>query len=357
MAGGFDIAVCGSTPLAKLLAGIVAAEGKRVCLIGDSWSPYRLMRRIDLSVMPVTRPETWALLKKSGAETLKLLGGFGRGLYERVDPLFVAETSANTDRLGHMRWTAVGFGFAAERAIDRTITEIGAIVRIRDAAMLAGGRAETALEVWLDKSEVRRLASDGAEVSLRRDGSATITASGASFDVPTIILADSAAILRHLPPADYHRLLDIVPMTSLITEPAKPLSATLVDYLDRGLTVHQRALKGGVAVLCEGSPETALPRAGAILAGLGRLRRAGQAAYRDVQTTDRAPLIGKVGKSRATIVAGLGVSGAFLAPAVARYLLGTASDEERAYFEPRDVSRAGNRQSVAESAPLAETAA
>src|SRR5262245_40512173 len=145
--GTFDYAVFGASPFALLLAGqLKSAHGKRVALVADTWSPYRLPRGFDLSVMPATRPETWAQLKAGAAETLKLLGTIGKGLYERVDPLFVAERGATADYLGHMRWIALGLGFAAERASDRAVSADGTICRVRDAAMLVGGRIEPALE-------------------------------------------------------------------------------------------------------------------------------------------------------------------------------------------------------------------
>ena len=136
----FDYAVCGNSPFATLLAGLLASvHGRSVCLVGDPWSPYRLVRHHDIAVMPATRPETWSLLRSSGAAAGKLVGSIGRGLYERVDPLFVAETPAQASYLGHMRWMAAGFGLAAERVVDRTLTDpIGKVAaQVGEAAGLA----------------------------------------------------------------------------------------------------------------------------------------------------------------------------------------------------------------------------
>jgi hypothetical protein len=353
---GYDVAVCGSSPFAMLLAGQLATlHGKRVCLVGDPWSPYRLARRVDLSVMPATRPETWSLLKAGGAETLKLLGGIGRGLFERVDPLFVAETPAEVNYLGHMRWMAAGFGFAAERAVDRAITATGAICRIRDAAMLVGGKAEPALEAWLGKSGIRRAALQHATLTARRDGTASLTLDGQAVEAATVVLADDAAILAHLPPAERHRLLGVLPATSLLTDPAKPLGAALIHYLDRGVTLHQRGTKGSIAAIAGGEPETATARIAAGFAGQGTLRRSGQTQFRTIETTDGAPFIGRTGKSRWLLVAGLGMSAAFLAPAVARLLAGTPGDDEARWFAARDPGKAAQRPAIAESIGAAAT--
>ncbi len=53
-----DFAVFGGTPLARLLAGLLAAKhGRRVVFVGESLSGYRLPRSIDLTVAPLTRPK------------------------------------------------------------------------------------------------------------------------------------------------------------------------------------------------------------------------------------------------------------------------------------------------------------
>ncbi|HHY49208.1 MAG TPA: hypothetical protein GYA10_05620 [Alphaproteobacteria bacterium] len=352
----YDYAICGATTFAGLLAGQLAtAHGKRVCLVGEAWSPYRLTRGIDLSVMPATRPETWIMLKRSGAETLKVLGSIGRGLYERVDPLFVADLPASADYLGHMRWVALGLGFAAERAVDRTIVEHGAICRIRDAAMLVEGKAEPAIEAWLARAGVGRLAANAA-ITVRKDGVASIAHAGETSEAQTIILADDEALLGRLAPGERHRLLTVAPRTSLLADIGRPLGNALIAYLDRDTVLRQRAGKGPVLALAAGEPDHALPRIASCLVAQGHPRRAGQARFLTVGTRDGAPLIGRMGKGRFTAIAGLGFSAAFLAPLVARCIAGAAADEERAWFEARDVTHAGNRQSVAELVPAAELA-
>ena len=66
-----DFVVVGSTPLARLVAGLLASvHGKTVVFSGESQSGYRLPRGLDLSVAPITRPETWALLKAVLPESL-----------------------------------------------------------------------------------------------------------------------------------------------------------------------------------------------------------------------------------------------------------------------------------------------
>ena len=128
----YDYLVLGSTPLAGLLAGLLAVEHKRrVCLVGDPFSPFRLQRSIDISIAPVTRPETLLLLKRAAAETSKLVASWGKGLISRVDPLLVAETAESIAALGHFRHLAIGLGYAVEPVADRAIAEGTRACRIR----------------------------------------------------------------------------------------------------------------------------------------------------------------------------------------------------------------------------------
>ena len=282
---------------------------------------------------------------------MKLIGSIGRGLYERVDPLFVAETPAQASYLGHMRWMAAGFGLAAERVVDRTITDTGSICRIRDVPMLVSGKAEPALDAWVAKAGARRALPQDTVLAPRRDGSAAITIDGRTVEAAAVVLADDAAILSLLPPGDRPRLFEIVPTTSLVTDPApKPLAAAFVHYLDRGVTLHQRGGKGAVTAIATGDTDSADARIGASLSGQGALRRMGRASFRRIAVADGAPLLGRVGKSRWIVAAGFGDNAAFLAPAVARHLAGAASDDEGRYFAARDPARAAQRAAVAEAA-------
>jgi hypothetical protein len=347
--GPLGYAVFGASPFALLLAGLLRVHGKSVCLVGDPWSAYRLPRGFDVSVMPATRPETWALLKRGAAETTRLLRSVGKNLYERVDPLYVAETEASADYLGHMRWVASGLSFEAERTADRAIAAEGAIYVIRDAAMLTGGRIEPVLEDWLDRLEVKRLPARATTLSFPRQAPAAITFGEMALEAETVVLADDEAILMRLGGTERHALLSAAPRVSLVTEPARPLSAPLIHYFDRDVILHQET-QGAISAIASGEADAALPRIAASLSAAGRLRRAGQTLIHTVGTTDGAPLIGRMGRGKATVIAGLGPSAAFLAPIVARVLANSASDDEARYFELRSTSKPAGRRLVVEAA-------
>jgi len=345
----FDFAILGSTPLAGLIAGLLAADhGKRVCLVGEPWSAFRLPRSYDVSVAPATRPETWALLRVVSIETTKLVATLGRGLTERIDPLFIAETPASIDALSHMRHVATGYGYAVERVADRAIAATGAAWRVRDAVLLVGGRVEPAIEAWLDHLYVRRFPAETTAVTLRRDGSARLMAGNAPVDAAQAVLAEDAAILRYLDPDERDRVLRQHNLTAILSEPAKPLAAPLINYLDRDVVLLQRGKGGGILAMAGGAEEEAGLRAGASIGASGPLKRAGQASFKCLVTTDGAPLVGPAKGLRATVVAGFGSTGAFFAPALARHLAGAAGEAEKAWLAAREPSRGNARQLVAD---------
>ena len=345
----FDFAVFGSTPLAGLLAGLLTAEHhKRVCLVGEPWSPFRLPRSYAVSVAPATRPETWALLNALSVETMRLLATLGKGLTERFDPLAVAETTASINALLHMRHMAAGYGYAAERVADAPLIGAGLVLRLRDVAMLVDSRAGPAIGAWLDRLGVRRLAPEATGVVLRRDGTARLTAGDATVDAAQAVLADNSAILSHLDPDERDRALRQRRVTVVLSEPAKPLAAPLMSFLDRDVVLLQRSRGEGILALAGGPEDDAMARIGACIRSSRPLKRVGQASFRALVTTDGAPLVGPAKGLRAVVIAGFGATGAFFAPALARHLVGAASETEKAYLSAREPSRGNARQLVAD---------
>ena len=70
-------------PSSYLIAGLLPRDhGKRVVLVDERLSPFQLQRGIDLSVAPITRPETWALLRDTTPETVGVLAGVRTGVEE-----------------------------------------------------------------------------------------------------------------------------------------------------------------------------------------------------------------------------------------------------------------------------------
>jgi len=319
----FDFAVIGSTPLALLLAGLLSGRhGRKVCMVGESYAPYRLPRGFDLSVAPMTRPETWALLASSAPETVKLIAKVaGKRVYERLDPLFVAETTAGRDALGHIRNMAVGFGHAVEPQMGKTLPDGATGSRFRDAIFLHRPALAAALWPWLQACGVHHVT---AEAPAR-----------AEF---TVVVNDAAALELGAQP------LRPAPAISLATGAVERLPARLTAFLDRGLVLRQ-GQGGGIVAIVSGDGEDAAGQLGSVVQGPAR--RTGEAAFVRATTADGAPVIGLVSPNT-FVIAQLGLAGAFLAPPIARFLAGTASAEEAEWIEAR--GPLADRSAVAEFA-------
>ena len=301
-------------------------------------------------VAPVTRPETLALLKRVAAETTRLVNGWGKGLVSRVDPLFVAETPASIAALGHFRHLAVALGYAVEPIADRNIAE-GLMLRVRDMQMLGHGRLEPALEAWLAQHEVRHLDRAETELTLRKDGTARIVHDGHTAEAGQVILAGDDAVLEHLPEELADRSLEAVPGSAMLLEAVKPLPAPYVSFLDRGVVLGQDG-KVSVSALVSGNPATARARLGSAAGKAGALRLAGETVVGSLRTADGAPFIGQARGQRTNVIAGLGPTAAFLAPALARHFAEVSPGDEAQWFAARGVTRGNLRLQAADYAPV-----
>lgn len=337
-------AVLGSSPLALLLAGLLAdTHGKSVWLVSETHSPFRLTRGFDLSVAPITRPETWLLLSKTVPEVRKLLGSFGaKAALERVDPLLVAETDEGREALMHMRHIALAHGLATDPVREDSS---GRSFRARDALLVNRTLLAAPVGKWLERVGVRRLAADTATIELRRDG-ARITAGDTVLEVEQVIAADDGAILAHLDASDRERLWRLEATTTILTEPMRALPAPLTLVVDRGIVVLQR--KGGAVQAVTGGDAEGLSRLATRLGGSGKARRAGQTSFAALVPRDSAPLIGAGKSLKAGVVSGFGPVAAFMAPAIARYFAGAATPEELAFFAAREVGRETERASASD---------
>ena len=243
-----DFAVLGATPQARLVAGLLASvHGKSVVFQGESQSGYRLPRGIDLSVGAITRPETWALLKASLPETLKLVSRVGkRGTWSRLDPIFFADAAGGKEALAHARHMAAAFGLAAERVPVSLLGNGREGLVLRDAVLLRRQALEPALDRWLEQAKVHRLGADD-RVVVRADGSAECIVAGTRIAIGQTILADDGAIMAHLPTTLWPALLVRQIASTILTEPTDAIAAPVMHRLDSGLILTQQAERGIIA--------------------------------------------------------------------------------------------------------------
>lgn len=334
-----DFAVIGATPLARLLTGQLAtAHGKSVILVGQSQSAYRLPRALDLSVGAITRPESWALLTAGTPETLKLLSRIGgRGTWFRVDPILFARGAAEKEALAHIRHMAAAYGVSVERVPRPDLPNGDEGIVLRDAVQLHRPALESALHAWLDKNGVTRVAAPTL-VAPNDHGGAEIHHENRQYSARQLILADDEALLEHVSPENWPSLLQIREAATILAEPTPALPAAVMQLIDNGTILAQSAARGVVG-LGAGELENFASEFKALL-GPGRpFVQAGQARYRRVLTKDGAPAVGRLGQTGSTVLAGLGLGGAFLAPTLGRWLCGAPSDAENAWLNARMVSR------------------
>lgn len=156
-----DFAIVGATPQAMLVAGLLAGtHGRSVVLQGETHAGHRLAGNFDLSIGPITRPQSWALLGQSVADVHRLATRIGkRAAVTRLDPMLVARNEAAMQALGHIRHMAAGFGLAAEPFRGTGLVRDDAGLLLRDAVMLQFGTADAAIDSWLATQGVMRLAS------------------------------------------------------------------------------------------------------------------------------------------------------------------------------------------------------
>lgn len=348
-----DVAVFGSTPMAKLLAGLLAsAHGKRVALIGESDAAFRLTQGADLSAAPLTRPATWALLAHLVPETMRVLSRFGaRSAQLRLDPIFYAKGPYGCEALAHIRHVVAGFGHAAERASTEAVGEDHEGLVLRDAVLLLRPQLEPLLDTWLTSLGVLALRRGQAHIEMIPGGGATIAAGENGMEAELAVLADDEAILAHVGGGPLARVAAVAEATSILTEPTRPLPSPFMIEIEDGAHMLQHP-SGSIAAIAMGAPPAAVPVIGRLLARHQHLRRAGQVAFPRLIPHDGAPLAGPPSGGGPIILAGLGLPAVFLAPAIARWVAGKASPSEAAWFAAHGLDRDVAQSAVAEIAPL-----
>lgn len=345
-----DFAVIGSTPLARLLAGLLGGEhGKRVIHIGESQSGYRLPRGIDLSVAPITRPDTWAVLRPAVDETIKLVGRVaGRGAWSYVDPIIFAQGAHAAEALSHVRHMAAAYGVAVEPTLPSMLGHGRVGLTLRDAVRFNRAQLEPALDTWLGKQGVQSLLPD--QITVRPDGSARLRADGSEIVVQQAILADDAAVLAHLPAQQWPALVRRQPTSTILTTPTQPLASPVMLEIQTGTLLLQQG-EGGIAAIGPNGLAAFSAHMQLLLGRDRQVEQAGQTSFATLTTLDGAPAVGRAAGSGADVLVGLGHIGPFLAPSLARWIAGVPRPDEAAWFGARLVNRNGRSAPVGDYAP------
>ena len=328
MESSYDFAIFGGGPLAALLAGLLAHEhGRQVMLVADPVSSQRLPRSVELALPLATRPQSWHLLHRGVAETAALFRALrAERTLDRVSAQVIADLPDTRAAVAHLTRTAAGYGLDARKGIHHGVP------RLAGAVDLGGSR-------------VARIDRDLVELRVAPDGETRLIVSGEPATIGRIVLTEDADLPDLLPDSLRPASLVTQPMTATLTAPTRRLPAPVMLYPDRGVTLVQRP---ELSVLALVSGDTDIDaRLASTLPGPFPLRRLASSRFRRVVSADGAPLIGSLAPSPMLLVAGLGSTGAFLAPAIARFLAGSAPDDEAAWFAAHDPAHPG-RAGIAE---------
>jgi hypothetical protein len=218
-------------------------------------------------------------------------------------------------------------------------------LRINDAITISRPSFEPALEDWLVQAGIRRFAGEAA--TLAAGGAAEIRAGEESVTARHAVLVDDDAVVRHLPGWQWPAQLLLRPHASILTASSKHLAGPIMLQLDSGTVLVQHE-EGGMAAMGAGPLSTFSRQLAELLAESGQLQQVGQVGFEALVTGDGAPLFGPATAEGALLLTGLGPTGAFLAPVLARWLAGEATSEEVAWCEARRADRRGIGRSVAE---------
>lgn len=129
-----------------------------------------------------------------------------------------------------------------------------------------------------------------------------------------------------------------------------PATPMIVLDSESGFVAHQR-VDGALDCIGPFKVSVAGAFAGALVKPQRSLRLAGRATFNTLVTKDGGAIIGPLQRNGAIVLAGLGMTGAFLAPAIARVLADKASPFEREYFTARKPGRPEVRAQIAEYLP------
>lgn len=335
----YDFVIIGATLAAALLAALLAqTHGKRVLRVAPQAAQQRLSHHLDIALPIAARPQTWAIVERGIADLRALL--VKMGALDGIAAISVglqADTSAGAEFLSHLGHVAAGFGLRVRPGHPRwTLSRIQSLrpelVMGKLSAQLAAAHVET---IERDAARVE-FGGDGIEISLPSG-----TVEGAA-----IVLADDGAVLE-LPEDRRPPELKALPVTVTLTGRTRQLPVPVAYYPERRVTLVQHPQRHVLAIAA--GEDVVDARIASTLSGPFPVGRLATSRYHRIETTDGAPLIGRVSPSGPFMIAGLGDAAAFAMPAIARWFAGAAEGSERAWLTAHEVG--APRATIAEFAP------
>ncbi len=325
-----EFAIIGTNALGVLLATSLAKLHRRkAAFIGEFSNPLFPRRGLDISVNMLTREKNWRLIKENLPLLRDLLKDFGAiSPLKRIDPIFIAQKENGAKIISYMQNIAPFYGFACEKLPLRE--KILKSVKFRDALMIESDYFFAGANDWLSKNNVLAINSNNIELKRSARGGTKITTPEQSIIAKKIIIIDEM-VQKFMPKSEIANYFFALKTYSTMLESAEDLENNYIINVDNGTILWQNG-DSGIGAIAYGKQGGAFENICGYFGNKDKLKMAGKAQFTSLFSRDGAGIFGAVGGSKISYIAGFGINGAFLAPSMAKFLVGKANRFENEYF-------------------------
>lgn len=331
-----DFAILGSSPFAALLAiSLASLHGKKVCLVAQPINQFQLVRSVSLSVAPVTRPETWALLQSTKGELESLLAKVPGTFFSRSQSAFVSQTIDGTNALGHIRHMAAGYGFATAALTTQNHLGFEEGFTFESALRLRHRPFFNALPSILTQLGIQFLPQKETTLKVKRT-STTLDFKDIQLTANRVVATDSISLGQSLPNEKQNQICKRSAFTSILTEPGTTLPFPTIVDIDTGAFGYTHP-DGRVECIVRGDGEIAKNWLANMLPEHSSTYFSGLTEFTEIENLKGIPIVGQVGNTHTSLALLPAPTAPFLAPSVARQLCNTTSPFETDYFAGRNL--------------------
>ena len=325
----FDFAVAGNSAFAALLALAMARYANaRICLIGQVPTPMQVNGDLALAPCPTSRPDLLERAMAGTTDLRALLTGPGDPLLRRANITFVASTGPGRAAAGHARHLMASFGIVTA-LLPQTSGHTGFtaegiwMLRTRPLFASLAARLEAAGVVAAGRAANLRLGEDGVRFAYQDQ----------IAEAKMLIVTDAETVgsLTPLPEG-----VATATRTAVLTDPVPALAGRVTLDIESGGRLIGRSDGRIEALVPAGNSAKIVDWLGSFLPEGIEARIIARSKRKLLLSRDGAPLIATLPQRAARLAIGFGASGAFLAPALARFLTDQARPEEATWFGAHD---------------------
>ena len=311
-------------------------------MLSPAPNPHAMRPLPSFSLAPVTRPQTWSLLRAQTRPAVRRLTRFAPGIGERIDMQLSGRSADAAIALGHIYRTAEGFGFPLDPPAK---SDSASVLTLRDVWSFDSSLFLPAATAWLASANVAILNSVAA-LKLKRDGSATFGATA----IDQVVLADDGAILDWLDEDEIAHFGRVEQWIGIETAPQRHQRRRAGIDLDSGAIFFQSG-DGIVRAAAHDDDARGLERIATALPIDPPPRLAACKHFARLLTHDGAPAIGPTRRGRLFVIAGLGSLDIVLTPLLAAIISEKAIGIEAEWATAHGADRRQPRREIAEFTP------